>query len=103
MGSPLRSSLGMDAEVTGPPSRSRTVAGTAEAEACEMPLGRQGSDSLGDGLGLGLTSEEDLGWGGSDELEGSGDVDEAWQPDLSGYIAPQVRAWGLQGGAEGRE
>ena len=34
---------------------------------------------------MGLTSDEDLGWGGADEEEA--ELEEGWQ---SGYIAPEV-------------
>ncbi|KAG2491840.1 hypothetical protein HYH03_009796 [Edaphochlamys debaryana] len=73
-----------------PPGASKLSAasvpgGALVPERSDRDLAKQTSDE-GAG-GVGLTSDEDLGWGGVEEET---DLDDSWQPDVSGLIAPEM-------------
>ncbi|KXZ55734.1 hypothetical protein GPECTOR_2g1284 [Gonium pectorale] len=53
----------------------------------DLALQSSDPDSAGGAGGAPLTSDEDLGWGGADE---DAELEDGWQPDLSGYIAPEI-------------
>ncbi|EFJ46101.1 hypothetical protein VOLCADRAFT_105672 [Volvox carteri f. nagariensis] len=93
----LPSPIPSDSGSLGSPMRPFDSAGAAKssaASAATPSLGPERSDrdlalsgaatdeALADS-GVGLNSDEDLGWGGAD-------LEEDWQPDVSGYIAPEM-------------
>ncbi|GIL86184.1 hypothetical protein Vretifemale_14582, partial [Volvox reticuliferus] len=83
VGSPKRSYEPPGAsKLSGPPSSAVPALGPERSDR-DLALTSSGPDDALADSGVGLTSDEDLGWGGA-ELE------EDWQPDVSEYIAPEM-------------
>ncbi|GLC67393.1 hypothetical protein PLESTF_000551400 [Pleodorina starrii] len=81
LGSPRRS-YGPGASKPSDPSSGTPALGPERSDRDLALSGSVPDETLGDS-GVGLNSDEDLGWGGTD-------LDEDWQPDVSGLIAPEM-------------